>query len=100
MYQGVTGLGPNPDIKETYDLVIDNTPLWKEEDDFICQKLSESVNEYYSTLKKTVDNCIVFHDVVNMNMILDIIYKSMNQILVSILGIMIIILMRILAVDS
>ena len=67
MYQGVTGLGYNPDIKETHDLVISTSSHWKEEDEFICKKLSESVNEYYSYLKKTVDNCIVFQDVVNMN---------------------------------
>ena len=40
---------------------------WKEEDDFICKKLTESVNEYYFYLKKTAITVSFSHDVVDMN---------------------------------
>ena len=67
VYRGVTGIGYNPDVKETHDLVISTSSHWKEEDEFICKKLSQYVNEYYSYLRKTVDNCVIFHDIVDLN---------------------------------
>ena len=55
-YKGVVGNGPAPDIKETYDLCIDSTPLWKNEDSFICIKVSRMVREYCQHIQKAVPN--------------------------------------------
>ena len=67
MYKGVTGEGYNPNIKETLDLVISaNSIHWKEEDSIICKKLTKSSNEYYAHIKKTIDNCVIFNDIINL----------------------------------
>lgn len=55
-YKGIVGTGPNPDIKETYDLVVDNSPLWIKEDNFICIKVSRIVREYFQYIQEAVPN--------------------------------------------
>tara|TARA_B100002019_G_C21061113_1_gene494149 strand:+ start:109 stop:717 length:609 start_codon:yes stop_codon:yes gene_type:complete len=50
-YRGLTGDGIQPEIKETWDLLIEGN-LWKEEDTIIFQILSDSVNEYIDYLQK------------------------------------------------
>ena len=66
IYQGVTGAGYNPNIKETSDLVISTSRLWKEEDGIICKKVTEASNGYYCHVKKNVDNCVIFNDIMDL----------------------------------
>ena len=56
-YRGVTGIGVNLDLKNTWDLAIEGE-YWKEIDDTICNILNESVQEYLDTLKEI--NPVVF----------------------------------------
>ena len=65
-YKGIVGNGPAPDLKETYDLVIDNTPLWKNEDTFIAAKVGNIVREYFKHVRASVPNVDTLNGIFNV----------------------------------
>ena len=65
-YKGIVGDGPAPDLKETYDLVIDNTPLWKNEDTFIAAKVGNIVREYFKHVRASVPNVDTLNGIFNV----------------------------------
>ena len=62
-YRGIVGNGvPDPEIKETFDLLVDpSSDIWKEDDKFICNKLNDYINEYVVRIKETIPN-VDFHN--------------------------------------
>ena len=66
-YKGIVGNGPAPDLKETYDLVIDNTPLWKNEDTFIAAKVGKMILEYFQHVRKHVPDVDIVNGIINLH---------------------------------
>lgn len=62
-YRGIVGSGkPNPNLKETMDLVVDpELDFWKETDEFICDKIGKDMNAYVKYIYEVVPN-IDFHN--------------------------------------